>query len=126
MACYRVPQLLDAPQKVDYLTDEESDDGSGFSIKIPELNDLVMEFEKDDDSLFKAAESVKQVKADNKAKGLEWVARDVEIKDEKKEKIAHLDLNISTQREEWASRLPGMLEDVNETIKDPKNKVYLR
>lgn len=66
------------------------------------------------------------MKADNKAKGLEWVARDVEIKDEKKEKIAHLDLNISTQREEWASRLPGMLEDVNETIKDPKNKVYLR
>ena len=85
-----------------------------------------MEFEKDDDSLFKAAESVKQVKADNKAKGLDWVARDVEIKDEKKEKIAHLDLNISTQREEWASRLPGMLEDINETIKDPKNKVYLR
>jgi hypothetical protein len=66
------------------------------------------------------------VKADNKAKGLDWVARDVEIKDEKKEKIAHLDLNISTQREEWASRLPGMLEDINETIKDPKNKVYLR
>ena len=66
------------------------------------------------------------MKADNKAKGLDWVARDVEIKDEKKEKIAHLDLNISTQREEWASRLPGMLEDINETIKDPKNKVYLR
>lgn len=59
MACYRVPQLLDAPLNVDYLTDEESDDGNGFSIKIPELNDLVMEFEKDDDSLFKAAESVK-------------------------------------------------------------------
>ena len=82
--------------KVDYLTDEDSDEGSGFSIKIPELADLLIEFEKDDDSLFKAAEAVKQVKADHKAKGLEWNSRDVEIKDDKKEKIAHLDSNIST------------------------------
>lgn len=82
--------------KVDYLTDEDSDEGSGFSIKIPELADLLIEFEKDDDSLFKAAEGVKQVKADHKAKGLEWNSRDVEIKDDKKEKIAHLDSNIST------------------------------
>jgi hypothetical protein len=82
--------------KVDYLTDEDSDEGSGFSIKIPELADLLIEFEKDDDSLFKAAERVKQVKADHKAKGLEWNSRDVEIKDDKKEKIAHLDSNIST------------------------------
>lgn len=82
--------------KVDYLTDEDSDEGSGFSIKIPELADLLIEFEKDDDSLFKAAEAVKQVKADHNAKGLEWNSRDVEIKDDKKEKIAHLDSNIST------------------------------
>lgn len=82
--------------KVDYLTDEDSDEGSGFSIKIPELADLLIEFEKDDDSLLKAAEGVKQVKADHKAKGLEWNSRDVEIKDDKKEKIAHLDSNIST------------------------------
>lgn len=111
---------------MDYPTDEESDEGAGFSIKIPELQDLIVEFEKDDDVLFKAAEAVKQVKADHKAKGLEWNPRDVDIKDEKKEKIIHLDANISTQREEWASRLPGMVEDINETIKDPKNKIYLR
>lgn len=127
MDAYRVPQLLEAAQAVDALTDEESDDGgAGFAIKIPELADLVVEFEKDDDTLFKAAEIVKQVKADHKAKGLEWIARDVEIKDDKKEKIAHLDQNISVQREEWTSRLPGMLEDINETIKDPRNKIYLR
>lgn len=126
MEGYKVPQLLNQPLKVDYLTDEDSDEGSGFSIKIPELADLLIEFEKDDDSLFKAAEGVKQVKADHKAKGLEWNSRDVEIKDDKKEKIAHLDSNISTQRQEWNSRLPGMLEDINETIKDPKNKLYLR
>lgn len=82
---------MEAPLKVDYPTDEESDEETGFSIKIPELNDLIMEFEKDDESIFKAAEVVKQVKADHKAKGLEYHNRDVEIKDEKKEKIAHLD-----------------------------------
>ena len=126
MEGYKVPQLLSQPLKVDYLTDEDSDEGSGFSIKIPELADLLIEFEKDDDSIFKAAEVVKQAKADLKAKGLEWTSRDIEIKDDKKEKIAHLDSNISTQRQEWNSRLPGMLEDINETIKDPKNKLYLR
>ena len=111
---------------MDYLTDEESDEGSGFAIKIPDLADLVIEFEKDDDTIFKAAEAVKQVKADNKAKGLEWNARDLDIKDEKKDKISHLDGNISMQRQEWGSRLPGMLEDINETIKEPKNKLYLK
>lgn len=121
-----MPSLLANPLKVDYLTDEESDEETGFSIKIPELTDLLTEFEKDDDSLFKAAEAIKQVKADHKAKGLEWVSREVDIKDDKREKIAHLDANIATQREEWTSRLPGMLEDINETIKDPKNKLYLR
>jgi hypothetical protein len=85
-----------------------------------------MEFEKDDDSLFKATEAVKQAKADHKAKGLEFFARDLEIKDEKKEKMAHLDGNIGVQREEWTSRLPGMLEDINEVVKDPRNKIYLR
>lgn len=95
MEGYRVPNLLNEPLKVDYLTDEDSDEGSGFAIKIPDLADLVVEFEKDDDTLFKAAEAVKQVKADNKAKGLEWSARDVDIKDDKKDKISHLDANIS-------------------------------
>ena len=88
--------MLDAPMKVDYPTDEESDEGAGFSIKIPELQDLIMEFEKDDDALFKSAETIKQYKADHKAKGLEFSAREIDIKDEKKEKIIHLDQNIST------------------------------
>lgn len=97
MDSYKVPSLLQAPQKVDYPTDEESDEGgSGFSIKIPELADLITEFEKDDESLFKAAELIKQVKADHQAKSLEFNQREVEIKDEKKEKIAHLDQNITT------------------------------
>lgn len=96
MDSYKVPQMLNAPLQVDQLTDEESDDGNGFSIKIPELNDLLMEFEKDDDTLFKAAEMIKAAKADHKAKGLDFIPRELEIKDDKKEKIAHLDANIST------------------------------
>lgn len=93
---YRVPNVLPQPLKVDYPTDEDSDDGAGFSIKIPELNDLITEFEKDDEALFKAVESIKQVKADAKAKGIDITTmRDVEIKDDKKDKISHLDANMS-------------------------------
>lgn len=112
--------------KVDYPTDEDSDEGAGFSIKIPELGDLIGEFEKDDEALFKAAEGIKAVKAEHKAKGMEFSAREVEIRDDKKDKTALLDANMTMQREEWTSRLPGMLEDINELIKDPKNKIYLR
>lgn len=126
MNAYKVPGQLPEPQKVDYPTDEDSDDGAGFSIKIPDLADLLTEFEKDDDALFKAAELVKGAKAEYKAKGMEFSARDIDIKDERRDKTAHLDGNMSTQREEWTSRVPGMLEDINELIKDPKNKIYLR
>lgn len=118
---------MPAPLKVDYPTDEDSDgDAAGFSIKIPDLSDLINEFEKDDEVLFKAADTIKQYKADYKAKGLEFNAREIEIRDDKKDKQSLLDANMSTQREEWTSRLPGMLEDINEVIKDPKNKIYIR
>ena len=76
--------------KVDYPTDEDSDEGAGFSIKIPELGDLLSEFEKDDEALFKAAELVKGAKADLKAKGMDGGTcnpRDIDIKDDKKDKI---------------------------------------
>lgn len=118
--------MLEAPLKVDYPTDEESDEATGFSIKIPELADLITEFEKDDDALFKAAEAIKAAKADCKAKAIEFNARDLEIKDDKKERQGLLDGNITAQREEWTSRMPGWVEDVNEVVKDPKNKLYLR
>jgi hypothetical protein len=77
--------------KVDYPTDEDSDEGAGFSIKIPELGDLLSEFEKDDEALFKAAELVKGAKAELKAKGMDGTTyynpRDIDIKDDKKDKI---------------------------------------
>ena len=48
--------MLKAPLKVDYPTDDESDDNVGFSIKVPDLADLLNEFEKDDDVLYKDKE----------------------------------------------------------------------
>lgn len=95
MDAYKVPQVLPQPLKVDYPTDEDSDDGGGFSIKIPELGDLIGEFEKDDEALFKAAEVIKAAKAEHKAKGMEFNAREIDIKDEKKDKTAHFDANMS-------------------------------
>ncbi len=84
---FRVPSLMPAPLKVDYPTDEDSDgDAAGFSIKIPDLADLINEFEKDDDALFKAADNIKQIKAENKAKGIEYNVREVDIRDDKKDK----------------------------------------
>jgi hypothetical protein len=53
----RIPELLGAPLKVDYPTDEDSDDNNQFSIKVPDLADLINEFEKDDDTLYKEAEA---------------------------------------------------------------------
>jgi len=34
--------------------------------------------------------------------------------------------NISSQRGQYASVLPGMLEDLNEVVKKPSHKIYLR
>jgi len=117
--------MLDAPAKVDYPTDEDSDDGVGFAIKVPDLADLINEFEKDDETIHKDTELRKQYISELKIKGIEKEPRE-EIKDNRGDKIRHLDANITAQREEWASRLMGMVEDVNEVIKNPKNKIYLR
>ncbi len=123
---FRVPELLDQALEVDYNTDDDDDgDAKGFSLKVPALADLLNDFEKDDDVLKQAAEISKTYKAEMKVKGFEVETR-YDIKDLKREKINHLDANISSQRAEWGSRVPGMIEDINENIKDPRNKIYLR
>jgi len=48
---YFVPHVLEQPNQVDYLTDEESDDGNGFELKVPSLKDLLSEFEMGDEVL---------------------------------------------------------------------------
>ena len=48
--------------EVDYPTDEDSDDNVGFNMKIPELTDLLNDFEKDDEVIMKSNEAVKVTK----------------------------------------------------------------
>lgn len=43
---------------MDYPTDDDSDgEDKGFSMKIPELSDLIADFEKDDEVIVKRAEA---------------------------------------------------------------------
>ena len=44
-----VPPAMGKPDNNDYLTDEDSDDVNDFEIKVPELTDLINEFEKEDE-----------------------------------------------------------------------------
>ena len=48
---WEVPELLDNALDVDYLTDDESDDGQEFEVPVPELDDLINGFEQADDKL---------------------------------------------------------------------------
>ena len=126
---------MEAPDKVDYPTDGDSDDNAGFSIKvnfisidilqIPELAELMNEFEKDDEVVYQRSEKQKQYFQELKVKGVERQPRE-EIQDSRKERASEFDKNISVQREEQSTRLMGMVEDINEVIKAPKNKIYLR
>lgn len=62
-------------------------------MKIPELNDLLYDFEKDDEAIIKTKDADKTYKSDMKVKGLEIESR-FDIKDTKTEKRRHLDSNI--------------------------------
>lgn len=53
------------------MTDEESDDGNGFELKVPALADLLTEFEMGDEALQAKESEMKQHKADFKSRGLE-------------------------------------------------------
>lgn len=100
--------------EVDYNTDDDSDgEHKGFSVKVPELSDLIADFEKDDEVAQKEKEANKNYKSEMKAKGIQIETR-YDIKNTKKDKVNHFDSNISMQREEWGSRIMGMIEDVNE------------
>ena len=116
---------MNAPNEVDYPTDEESDEDQGFTIKVPDLEDLINEFEKDDDVVHNREESIKSNIEDLKSKA-QPVPRRIEIKDKRMEKMKFLDANITKKRAEFCSRLPGKIEDMNEVIVNSKNKLYLR
>ena len=104
--------------EVDQVTDDDSDgEHKGFGLKLPELADLIGDFEKDDEVVAKTKETSKTYKAEMKTKGLD-IEPFYDIRNTQRERAGLLDANISMQREEWTSRLVGMVEDANETVKD--------
>jgi hypothetical protein len=44
-----IPELLEKPDYNDYLTDEESDEAADFEVKVPELDELINQFEQADE-----------------------------------------------------------------------------
>lgn len=88
---------MEKPDQNDYLTDEESDEAADFEIKVPDLDELITEFEKSDEAIQQINESIKQHKVELISRGFETEAR-YDIKNKKGEKQQMLDDNISMQR----------------------------
>jgi hypothetical protein len=68
-------------------------------MKIPDLNELLGEFEKDDEIIAKQKEANIKSKTDSKTTGIDLEIRH-DIKDLKKDRINLLESNISAQTEE--------------------------
>ena len=103
-----VPNLMPKPDQNDYLTDEESDEAADFEIKVPELDDLLNQFEKDDESILQFNEKQKTHVKDLEVRGFEPEAR-YQIVYEQAERIELLNKNIATQRQQQISLLPGCI-----------------
>ena len=74
----KVPELMPAPVQEDYLTDDESDDGT-FQLAVPELEDMLKEFETGDEVLQAEESKFQEHLKDLKARGFEKELRE-EIK----------------------------------------------
>ncbi len=122
---WKVPALLQQPDTTDYLTDEESDEGAGFELKIPALDELISEFESGDQIMEAFEETAKAAADDRRARGLEKEPRE-DIKLVKSAQRDMLDHNIERQRALGAANLPGKLSELNSTIKTVQTKIYLR
>ena len=117
--------VLEKPNQTDYLTDEESDDGNGFELKVPALKDLLTEFELGDDVLAAKEMELKQHQTDLKSSGITAELRDdiILTKDVQKEL---LNSNMTLQKDYLASKLPGSLSELNSVVRSNENKLYLR
>lgn len=83
---YHIPELLEGAHEVDQITDDDSDgEHKGFGLKLPELTDLIGDFEKDDEVVTKNKEALKTVKTESKTKGLD-LEPFYDIKNAKREK----------------------------------------
>jgi len=88
----KVPELMPAPVHEDYLTDDESDDGT-FQLAVPDLADLLESFETGDAELNKEESKFKEHIKDLRTRGFEKGLRE-EIKQAQIEKAQMLDSNI--------------------------------
>ena len=70
---------MEEPNEVDYLTDDESDDGQDFEVPVPDLNELIQGFELGDEKIQSDEQAFKTHCAELRARGFERVPRD-EIK----------------------------------------------
>lgn len=50
---------MEKPDQNDYLTDEESDEGADFEVKVPELDQLIDQFELEDEVVQEQKVSIK-------------------------------------------------------------------
>lgn len=119
-----VPELLPKPDENDYLTDEESDEAGDFELKMPELDQLIEQFE-NDENLNKREEQIKTHFRDENKRGFEPEVR-YDIVNNRADKNKVLDDNISKQRVKQVTHLTGMVSDLNEKTKKQKNKMFLR
>jgi len=88
-----VPLVMAKPDKNDYLTDEESDEANDFEVKVPELSELIDQFEKEDETVQKHYTGIQEDASGETAKGFQPEKR-YKLKQEKKEKVAMLNTNI--------------------------------
>ena len=70
-----IPQVLDVPDKNDYLTDEESDEAADFEVKVPELDDLLTQFEAEDTTILEMNQKQKAYVKDLVTRGFEPESR---------------------------------------------------
>jgi len=70
-----VPQIMEKPDKNDYLTDEESDEANDFELQVPDLDELIGQFEKEDEVVQKHYENIKEYEDKEIAKGFKPAKR---------------------------------------------------
>lgn len=120
-----VPYNYEQPDQNDYLTDEDSDDVNDFEVKVPELDELLGQFENEDEIIQNEQQVLKEFKRDQKVKGFEVPVR-YEIKSQKTEKASQLNNNITKQREQQATQIAGFISDLNESVVYKQNKMFLK
>ena len=92
---------------------------------MPELTDLLDQFEQGDPEIEKHREGIKTHVQDLDKRGFSPEPRH-DIISKQQDRVAMLNANISEQRAKQATTLAGMIQDLNELTKGAHNKMYLK